>query len=84
LTDAAPSNLVQQLVAPDSDVAQQVAKDPYNLEFRPLGRSEEQYTDIHTSFDGHLLVIVRPTEEGENAVHVSADGFWPVALRLAA
>jgi predicted nuclease of restriction endonuclease-like (RecB) superfamily len=38
-TGAAPSNFVQQLVAPDSEMAQQVAKDPYNFEF--LGLSGE-------------------------------------------
>lgn len=32
-TGAAPSNLVQQLVAPDSELAQQLAKDPSNFEF---------------------------------------------------
>ena len=30
-TGAAPSNFVQQLVAPDSELAQQIAKDPYNF-----------------------------------------------------
>jgi hypothetical protein len=34
---AAPSNFVQQLVAPDSELAQQLAKDPYSFEF--LGES---------------------------------------------
>lgn len=38
-TGAAPSNFVQHLVAPDSELAQQVAKDPYNFEF--LGLSGE-------------------------------------------
>jgi hypothetical protein len=38
-TGTAPSNFVQQLVAPDSELAQQVAKDPYNFEF--LGLSGE-------------------------------------------
>jgi predicted nuclease of restriction endonuclease-like (RecB) superfamily len=38
-TGAAPSNFVQQLVGPDSELAQQVAKDPYNFEF--LGLSGE-------------------------------------------
>jgi predicted nuclease of restriction endonuclease-like (RecB) superfamily len=38
-TGAAPSNFLQQLVAPDSGLAQQVAKDPYNFEF--LGLSGE-------------------------------------------
>lgn len=38
-TGAAPSNFVQQLVAPDSKLAQQVAKDPYSFEF--LGLSGE-------------------------------------------
>ena len=36
---AAPSNFAQQLVAPDSELAQQIAKDPYNFEF--LGLSGE-------------------------------------------
>lgn len=35
-TGAAPSNFAQQLVAPDSELAQQVAKDPYNFEFLGL------------------------------------------------
>lgn len=38
-TGAAPSNFVQRLVGPDSELAQQVAKDPYNFEF--LGLSGE-------------------------------------------
>jgi hypothetical protein len=36
---AAPSNFKQQLVARDSEVAQQVAEDPYNFDF--LGLSGE-------------------------------------------
>ena len=36
---AAPSNFVQRLVGPDSELAQQVAKDPYN--FETLGLSGE-------------------------------------------
>lgn len=38
-TGAAPSNYAQQLVAQDSEPAQQIAKDPYNFEF--LGLSGE-------------------------------------------
>lgn len=39
-TGAAPSNFAQQLVAQDSELAQQIAKDPYNFEFLGLsGRS---------------------------------------------
>lgn len=38
-TGAAPSNFAQQLVAQDSELAQQIAKDPYNFEF--LGLSGE-------------------------------------------
>lgn len=38
-TGAAPSNFEQRLVAPDSELAQQMAKDPYNFEF--LGLSGE-------------------------------------------
>lgn len=36
---AAPSNFTRQLAAPDSELAQQMAKDPYNFEF--LGLSGE-------------------------------------------
>ncbi|WP_434994298.1 PDDEXK nuclease domain-containing protein [Arthrobacter sp. Ld5] len=35
-TGAAPSNFAQQLVVPDSELAQQVAKDPYSFEFLGL------------------------------------------------
>ena len=38
-TGAAPSNFTSQLAAPDSELAQQIAKDPYNFEF--LGLSGE-------------------------------------------
>ncbi|MDQ0241444.1 PDDEXK nuclease domain-containing protein [Arthrobacter bambusae] len=38
-TGAAPSNFTRQLAAPDSELAQQMAKDPYNFEF--LGLSGE-------------------------------------------
>ena len=38
-TGAAPSNFARQLAAPDSELAQQMAKDPYNFEF--LGLSGE-------------------------------------------
>lgn len=38
-TSSAPWNFVQQLAAPDSEFAEQVAKDPYNVEF--LGLSGE-------------------------------------------
>ncbi|MDD1478728.1 MULTISPECIES: PDDEXK nuclease domain-containing protein [Micrococcaceae] len=37
-TGAAPSNFAQQLAAQDSELAQQVAKDPYNFEFLGLSR----------------------------------------------
>ncbi|MGM0931101.1 MAG: PDDEXK nuclease domain-containing protein [Actinomycetota bacterium] len=35
-TGTAPSNFVQRLVAPDSELAQQAARDPYNFEFLGL------------------------------------------------
>jgi predicted nuclease of restriction endonuclease-like (RecB) superfamily len=38
-TGAAPSNFTRQLAAPDSELAQQMAKEPYNFEF--LGLSGE-------------------------------------------
>lgn len=45
----------------------------------------ETYTAAsHTSFDGRLLAIVRPTMAGAVTVHVSADGFEPVTVSLLA
>lgn len=45
----------------------------------------ETYTaENHTSFDGRLLAVVRPTTAGEITVHVRADGFEPVTVSLTA
>jgi predicted nuclease of restriction endonuclease-like (RecB) superfamily len=50
-TGAAPSNFAELLPAPDSELAQQVAKDPYNFEFLGLSGEvaerdlEQQLTD---------------------------------------
>ena len=45
----------------------------------------ETYTGTsHTSFDGRLLAVVRPTMAGAITVHVSADGFEPVTVSLLA
>jgi beta-galactosidase len=47
--------------------------------------TEELYTSkSHTSFDGRVLAVVRPTAQGEITVHVSADGFEPVTVSLTA
>lgn len=45
----------------------------------------ETYTaENHTSFDGRLLAVVRPTTAGEITVKISADGFEPVTISLTA
>ena len=45
----------------------------------------ETYTaENHTSFDGRLLAVVRPTTEGGITVRISADGFEEVSVTLTA
>ncbi|MDR7159828.1 putative nuclease of restriction endonuclease-like (RecB) superfamily [Arthrobacter sp. BE255] len=52
-TGAAPSNFMQQLVAPDSELTQRLAKDPYNFEFLGLS-SEVAERDLESALTSRL------------------------------
>ncbi|MEC5180858.1 PDDEXK nuclease domain-containing protein [Arthrobacter sp. CG_A4] len=76
-TGAAPSNFVQQLVAPDSELAQQVAKDPYNFEF--LGLSGEiAERDLENALTSRITETLRELGPGFSfvgrQVHFDVDG----------
>ena len=47
--------------------------------------TEESYLDdVHTTFDGRALAVVRPTGPGAIIVTVAAEGCDPVRVRLLA
>lgn len=47
--------------------------------------TEESYLDdVHTTFDGRALAIVRPTGTGEITVTVTAEGLEPASIRIRA
>ncbi|WP_432246091.1 PDDEXK nuclease domain-containing protein (plasmid) [Arthrobacter sp. G.S.26] len=76
-TGAAPSNFVQQLVAPDSELAQQIAKDPYNFEF--LGLSGEiAERDLENALTSRITETLRELGPGfafvGRQVHFEVDG----------
>jgi predicted nuclease of restriction endonuclease-like (RecB) superfamily len=76
-TGAAPSNFVQQLVAPDSELAQQVAKDPYNFEFLGLsGQVAER--DLEIALTSRITETLRELGPGfafvGRQVHFDVDG----------
>ena len=76
-TGAAPSNFVQQLVAPDSELAQQIAKDPYNFEF--LGLSGEiAERDLENALTNRITETLRELGPGfafvGRQVHFEVDG----------
>jgi predicted nuclease of restriction endonuclease-like (RecB) superfamily len=76
-TGAAPSNFAQQLVAPHSELAQQVAKDPYNFEF--LGFSGEvAERDLENALTGRITETLRELGPGFSFVgrqmHFDVDG----------
>lgn len=76
-TGAAPSNLVQQLVAPDSELAQQVAKDPYNFEFLGLS-GEVAERDLENALTSRITETLRELGPGFSfvgrQVHFDVDG----------
>lgn len=76
-TGAAPSNFVQQLVAPDSELAQQVAKDPYNFEFLGLS-GEVAERDLENALTGRITETLRELGPGFSfvgrQVHFDVDG----------
>jgi predicted nuclease of restriction endonuclease-like (RecB) superfamily len=76
-TDAAPSNFVQHLVAPDSELAQQVAKDPYNFEFLGLS-GEVAERDLENALTSRITETLRELGPGFSfvgrQVHFDVDG----------
>ena len=76
-TGAAPSNFVQRLVAPDSELAQQVAKDPYNFEFLGLS-GEVAERDLENALTNRITETLRELGPGfafvGRQVHFEVDG----------
>lgn len=62
-TGAAPSNFVQHLIAPDSELAQQVAKDPYNFEFLGLS-GEVAERDLESALTSRITETLRELGPG--------------------
>ena len=76
-TGAAPSNFVQHLVAPDSELAQQIAKDPYNFEFLGLS-GEVAERDLENALTSRITETLRELGPGFSfvgrQVHFDVDG----------
>ncbi|KQQ92493.1 hypothetical protein ASF72_02065 [Arthrobacter sp. Leaf141] len=76
-TGAAPSNFVQQLVAPESELAQQIAKDPYNFEFLGLS-GEVAERDLENALTSRITETLRELGPGFSfvgrQVHFDVDG----------
>jgi predicted nuclease of restriction endonuclease-like (RecB) superfamily len=76
-TGAAPSNFVQRLVGPDSELAQQVAKDPYNFEFLGLS-GEVAERDLEHALTSRITETLRELGPGFSfvgrQVHFDVDG----------
>jgi predicted nuclease of restriction endonuclease-like (RecB) superfamily len=80
-TGAAPSNFAQQLVAQDSELAQQVAKDPYSFEFLNLS-GEVAERDLEQALMDRITDTLREMGPGFAFVgrqvhfHVGDDDFY--------
>jgi predicted nuclease of restriction endonuclease-like (RecB) superfamily len=76
-TGAAPSNFAQQLAAQDSELAQQVAKDPYNFEFLGL-TGEIAERDLENALTSRITETLRELGPGFSfvgrQVHFDVDG----------
>lgn len=76
-TGAAPSNFEQQLAAQDSELAQQVAKDPYNFEFLGLS-GEVAERDLENALTSRITETLRELGPGfafvGRQVHLDVDG----------
>lgn len=76
-TGAAPSNFAQQLVAQDSDLAQQIAKDPYNFEFLGLS-GEVAERELELALTSRITETLRELGPGfafvGRQVHFDVDG----------
>ncbi|YCI97704.1 DUF1016 domain-containing protein [Arthrobacter sp. R3-55] len=76
-TGNAPSNFTQQLAAQSSELAQQVAKDPYNFEFLGLS-GEVAERDLENALTSRITETLRELGPGFSCVgrqvHVDVDG----------
>lgn len=76
-TGAAPSNFTQQLVAQDSELAQQIAKDPYNFEFLGLSGTVAE-RDLELALTSRITETLRELGPGFSfvgrQVHFDVDG----------
>ncbi|WP_142060024.1 YhcG family protein [Pseudarthrobacter sp. B4EP4b] len=76
-TGAAPSNFTQHLAAPDSELAQQMAKDPYNFEFLGLS-GEVAERDLENALTGKITDTLQELGPGFSfvgrQVHFDVDG----------
>ncbi|RAX14898.1 DUF1016 family protein [Pseudarthrobacter sp. AG30] len=76
-TGAAPSNFTNQLAAADSELAQQMAKDPYNFEFLGLS-GEVAERDLENALTGRITDTLRELGPGFSfvgrQVHFEVDG----------
>ncbi|BCW77895.1 PDDEXK nuclease domain-containing protein [Arthrobacter sp. NicSoilB11] len=76
-TGTAPSNFGQHLVSPDSELAQQVAKDPYNFEFLGLS-GEVAERDLENALTSRITETLRELGPGfafvGRQVHFDVDG----------
>lgn len=74
---AAPSNFTSQLAAPDSELAQQMAKDPYNFEFLGLS-GEVAERDLENALTNRITETLRELGPGFSfvgrQVHFDVDG----------
>jgi predicted nuclease of restriction endonuclease-like (RecB) superfamily len=74
---AAPSNFTQQLIAHDSELAQQIAKDPYNFEFLGLS-GEVAERDLEQRLMDRMVETLRELGPGfafvGRQVHFDVDG----------
>ncbi|WP_298045656.1 YhcG family protein [uncultured Citricoccus sp.] len=76
-TGSAPSNFAQLLPAPDSELAQQAAKDPYNFEFLGLS-GEVAERDLEQRLTDQIVETLRELGPGfafvGRQVHVEVEG----------
>ncbi|GLU61683.1 hypothetical protein Pure05_41940 [Paenarthrobacter ureafaciens] len=76
-TGFAPSNFAQQLAAQSSELAQQVAKDPYNFEFLGLS-GEVAERDLENALTSRITETLRELGPGFSfvgrQVHFDVDG----------
>ncbi len=74
---AAPSNFAHRLVSPDSELAQQIAKDPYNFEFLGLA-GEVAERDLEQRLMDRMVETLRELGPGfafvGRQVHFDVDG----------